>query len=62
MKDHFNICLNCRRYKPERFALPKRCQAFPDGIPDAIYFGDANHRKPYEGDGGLLYDPIDKEI
>ncbi len=33
-----------------------RCAAFPDGVPDAILECLADHRKPYPGDGGILYD------
>ena len=33
------------------------CSAFPDGIPDAIYIGGFDHRQPFPGDGGVLYEP-----
>jgi hypothetical protein len=31
------------------------CDAFPDGIPDAIQKGESMHREPYLGDHGLQY-------
>lgn len=34
------------------------CPAFPDGIPDAILFGEHDHRKPYDGDNGIRYKPV----
>lgn len=35
------------------------CEAYPDGIPDMIYSGFWNHEKPYDGDNGVLFDPIE---
>ena len=32
------------------------CDAFPDGIPDAIWRGDNNHTKPYPGDNGIQFE------
>jgi hypothetical protein len=34
-----------------------RCSAFPDGIPDEILSGSKSHVKPYDGDGGILFEP-----
>lgn len=38
----------------------QKCRAFPQGIPYAIFKGKHDHRKPYEGDRGFLYEPEDK--
>jgi hypothetical protein len=33
------------------------CEAFPDGIPNAIQYDGADHTKPYPGDHGITYMP-----
>jgi hypothetical protein len=33
------------------------CEAFPDGIPEEIAYGDNPHTEPYPGDHGILYAP-----
>lgn len=32
------------------------CSAFQEGIPLEILTGDVDHTKPYQGDGGILYE------
>ncbi len=36
-----------------------RCDAFPEGIPDAIIYGDSDHNKPFPGDGGIVFESSD---
>ena len=34
------------------------CDAFPEGIPDAVVFGGVSHKEPIEGDHGIQYEAI----
>lgn len=36
---------------------PTLCVAFPDGIPVPILTAEHDHKTPYKGDHGLLYEP-----
>ena len=33
------------------------CDAFPDGIPDEIAYGDNPHTSPFPGDNGIQFEP-----
>ncbi|MBX3187803.1 MAG: hypothetical protein KF819_12340 [Labilithrix sp.] len=51
-------CHGCRHY--EWGALDRdRCNAYPDGIPDAIWNGGADHALAHPGDGGVRLLPLD---
>lgn len=53
-------CNDCGRLRP---ADPDRkgfyCDAFPDGVPDAILCNTHDHKTPYPGDNGLTFEPKD---
>lgn len=49
-----SLCLVCGRLDADKPGKPK-CGAFPAGIPDRIYYGGADHRKPWPGDGGKRF-------
>lgn len=47
-------CARCARRDPEDSLV---CQAFPDGIPQAILAGENQHTAPFPGDRGLQFIP-----
>ena len=55
-----SLCPGCARLRPEEAPYgPVRgtCDAFPDGIPVAIWAGGHDHRLPFPGDRGLRFAP-----
>lgn len=50
-------CVTCIHYR-----MFKRCEAFPDAIPDEIYSGEVLHDQPYRGDNGIQYEPMPENI
>jgi hypothetical protein len=63
----YSPCMHCRHYfddedeDSERFNEPSACDAFPDGIPEEIFFGRNLHKEPYHGDHGITFTDIDEE-
>jgi len=48
-------CIKCKHKTARRL-----CKAFPNGIPDAIYFEYFDHTEPFEGDKGIRFE--EKEL
>jgi hypothetical protein len=55
------VCIGCRHYDRSRLSVGDFCAAFPIGIPAAIVANRVDHREPYEGDRGILFEPVDHE-
>lgn len=53
-------CRNCA-LRIESFDEKNICAAFPDGIPEAIITGEVDHSKPYPGDNGFRYEPLEPD-
>lgn len=48
------ICFDCKHFRGLF-----HCDAFPDRIPQAIIESEHDHTKPYPGDHGIQFDPLD---
>jgi hypothetical protein len=61
----YSPCMHCKHYfddedeDSERFDEPPACEAFPEEIPDEIFFGHNLHREPYLGDHGIIFEQAD---
>ena len=53
MPVYINSCRDC-----EWYLMAKKCLAFPKGIPDAIWTGKNDHKKPYNGDHDIQFKPL----
>ena len=51
-------CIYCKLFE----GVPLSCKAFPDGIPTEILTGENDHTKPYKGDNGIQFEPIEGDL
>jgi hypothetical protein len=49
------VCFRCKNFDMES----STCLAFLLEIPDEILNGNNDHTKPFPGDGGIQFEPID---
>ena len=51
-------CFNCKN-KTNLYTSTPTCKAFPNGIPDEIYFGENDHSKPLPNQkNDITFEPI----
>ena len=53
MSSPIGFCVICKHRKDGDF-----CNVFKSRIPSEIMTGEHDHREPYEGDGGIVFEPI----
>ena len=53
-------CANCKRFRGKPATWPT-CEAFPDGIPEEIAYGENQHREPFPGDHGFQWEAKDEK-
>jgi len=56
---NFPLCLSCKHFRKTTKEHWFVCDAFPDGIPDDIFYGFFIHTKKYKGDNGIRYEEVD---
>jgi len=52
------ICMWCVRFHEDN-EDGLTCDAFPHAIPDEIIWNAHDHRYPFPGDNGLLFEPVE---
>jgi len=48
-------CVYCKHFNH----LEWNCMAYTGGIPEEILTGEIDHTKPYKGDNGIQFEPIE---
>lgn len=48
----------CRHYRHLTSFRAHTCAAFPEGIPDALWWSYRGHREPFPGDHGIQFSQI----
>lgn len=55
------VCLKCKHYHVSNFD-GFTCDAFPEGIPDELFFKGEKHLKPLPEQGNnIVFEPIEKQ-
>ncbi len=49
------FCIYCKHRTGEQV-----CKAFPEGIPDQVFWGNDPHTVPMDGDNGIIFEPEEK--
>lgn len=55
------VCYNCKYFNKNREQQGYfECKAYPFGIPEEILTSEIDHTKPYKGDNGIQFEPINE--
>lgn len=51
------LCVYCEHLHSGITSSHATCDAFPKGIPNSFWKGNADHTTPYDGDNGTTFEP-----
>lgn len=54
----FSQCIDCKHFKGLNDNGKYSCSAFPDGIPDDVFWNKVLHEENIEGDNKIKFEPI----
>lgn len=54
----FPQCMDCKNYIGKNENEKLCCRAFPDGIPDDIFWNKIDHKENINGDRGIKFEKI----
>ena len=52
----FSQCLDCKNFIEKNRDGVFICKAFPNGIPDEVFWNEVNHTENIDGDNGFKYE------
>lgn len=52
----FCVCLDCIHLHDIKPGQESTCDAFPEGIPQPIIWGNHDHLTPFDGDNGIRFE------
>ncbi|HEY3417144.1 MAG TPA: hypothetical protein VGM23_09700 [Armatimonadota bacterium] len=50
-----SLCLVCKHF---HYLPSYTCDAFPEGIPDEVFYREIEHRQPIPGDHGIQFEKM----
>ena len=59
--DIISQCVLCSNMNFDKNEHKMLCKAFPSGMPEALRYNKHDHKKPYPGDNGIQFVPIEEE-
>ena len=57
----FSQCVDCKNYIDKNKDGKHYCKAYPNGIPDDMFWNKIKHDKNIDGDNGIKFEDIDKK-
>ena len=54
----FPRCIDCKKFIELNEEGKYTCKAFPDGIPDDVFWGKIDHTENIDGDNGIKFEEI----